>query len=66
MSVCREQPKLVRSSDGLCPAVDVQLAVDISGMFLHGAHRDHQLIGDFLIGQAFGQAGQDFLLTVGQ
>src|SRR5712692_1622321 len=48
------------------PTVDVQLAVDVVEMDLHGAFADEQPRGDLLVAKAGGHQAHDLELTCGQ
>src|SRR6266487_3007019 len=52
--------------NGLRPILCSQLAQDTGDMFLGSGERDHQLIGDLLIGGPFCEQVQDLPLTWGE
>src|SRR5215472_9069216 len=49
--------------DGLCSALDLELAVDLFEIPLDRARRDEQLSGSVIIGEAIGDEAQDFNLA---
>jgi hypothetical protein len=51
--------------NGLRPAANVELAVDVVGMYLDGTQREEELLSDFAVGQSFGDESQDLQFTLG-
>ncbi len=50
----------------LCPAVNVELAVDIVEMRFDRAHGDHELLSEVAVGPASGDRLQNLSLTLAE
>ena len=51
---------------GLAPAGDAELGEDVAGVAGGGGPADEERLGDFRVGQALAQEGEDFPLAAGE